>query len=541
MQFGPVPLAQAEGALLVHATRTADGLLKKGHRLTVADIAALEAAGLTQVTVARLEPDDVDENTAAQRLAKAAAGSGLIRDGVQTGRVNLHAEVNGVLVIDRKKVDAMNRIDPALTFATLPEFAAVREGRMVATAKIIPYAVAEHHLAAAEAAGAGAIRVAPYHARRVGLVATLLPQLKPVTMDKTRKVLERRLEASGSEVIAEHRVAHDSEAVAEALMALKSQGADFFVLFGASAIADRRDILPAAIEMAGGRVVHFGMPVDPGNLMLLGELDGMPVIGAPGCARSPAENGFDWVLNRLLARLPVTPEVVSGLGVGGLLMEIASRPQPRQQGAGKFSAASASGRYGGIILAAGSSSRMVGGNKLLAQLADKSVVRHVIEAAGASQLEKVILITGHMAERVGKEADGTRVRAVINPGFAEGMASSIRLGLQALPHDLDGVVILLGDMPRITGAMIDALIAAHDRSEGHLIVVATAEGKRGNPVLIDTRFREDLMQLQGDTGARRLIAAHDDVCAEVELGLAARLDLDTRESLAAEGGVLTEG
>ncbi|MEH0074030.1 molybdopterin-binding/glycosyltransferase family 2 protein [Pannonibacter sp. Pt2] len=540
MQFGSVPLAQAEGALLVHATRTANGLLKKGHRLTAADIEALAAAGLTDITVARLEPGDVDENTAAQRLAKAAAGSGLIRDGVQTGRVNLHAEVNGVLVIDRQKVDAMNRIDPALTFATLPEFAAVKAGRMVATAKIIPYAVAEQHLAAAELAGAGAIRVAPYRPRRVGLVATLLPQLKPVTMDKTRKVLERRLEPSGSTVIAEHRVPHDRDPVAEALAALKRQGADFFVLFGASAIADRRDVLPAAIEQAGGRVIHFGMPVDPGNLMLLGELEGMPVIGAPGCARSPAENGFDWVLNRLLAGLPVTPDVVTGLGVGGLLMEIASRPQPRQQGAGKFSAASASGRYGGIILAAGSSSRMAGGNKLLAQLEGKSVVRHVIDAADASYLEEVIMVTGHMAERVSEEADGSRVRAVINPGFDEGMASSIRLGLRTLPEDLDGVVILLGDMPRITGAMIDALIAAHDRSEGRLIVLATAEGKRGNPVLIDTRFREDLMQLQGDTGARHLIGAHGDVCAEVELGRAARLDLDTRESLAAEGGVLTE-
>ncbi|MEH0071100.1 hypothetical protein V6L77_13455 [Pannonibacter sp. Pt2-lr] len=224
MQFGSVPLAQAEGALLVHATRTANGLLKKGHRLTAADIEALAAAGLTDITVARLEPGDVDENTAAQRLAKAAAGSGLIRDGVQTGRVNLHAEVNGVLVIDRQKVDAMNRIDPALTFATLPEFAAVKAGRMVATAKIIPYAVAEQHLAAAELAGAGAIRVAPYRPRRVGLVATLLPQLKPVTMDKTRKVLERRLEPSGSTVIAEHRVPHDRDPVAEALAALKRQG-----------------------------------------------------------------------------------------------------------------------------------------------------------------------------------------------------------------------------------------------------------------------------------------------------------------------------
>src|SRR5213075_1554595 len=99
---------------------------------------------------------------------------------------------------------------------------------------------------------------------------------------------------------------HEQAALKSALAEVLRDGAELVIVFGASAIADRRDVIPAALEAAGGKVEHFGMPVDPGNLLLIGSLAGKPVIGAPGCARSPKENGFDWVLHRLLANVPVT-------------------------------------------------------------------------------------------------------------------------------------------------------------------------------------------------------------------------------------------
>src|SRR5262249_57563189 len=108
------------------------------------------------------------------------------------------------------------------------------------------------------------------------------------------------------------------------------EGGKLVLIFGASAIPDRRDVIPAAIEAAGGNVEHFGMPVDPGNLMLIGSAAGRAVLGAPGCARSPKENGFDWILARLLCGLPVRRSDITGMGVGGLLMEIVTRPQPRE-------------------------------------------------------------------------------------------------------------------------------------------------------------------------------------------------------------------
>jgi molybdenum cofactor cytidylyltransferase len=163
---------------------------------------------------------------------------------------------------------------------------------------------------------------------RAAVVSTLLPGLKSSVVAKTLKVLEQRLAPSGGAIAWETRVAHRTGALADALEAAKGQG-DIVIVFGASAITDRRDVVPTAIEAIGGRIEHFGMPVDPGNLLLIADIDGKPVIGAPGCARSPKENGFDWVLQRLIAGVPIGRREIQRMGVGGLLMEIATRPQPR--------------------------------------------------------------------------------------------------------------------------------------------------------------------------------------------------------------------
>jgi molybdenum cofactor cytidylyltransferase len=200
--------------------------------------------------------------------------------------------------------------------------------------KIIPYALREDLLqqGIGAASAAKAIAVAPYVRRNVSVISTMLPGLKPTVVAKTLEVFGRRLEPAGAVVVREARVPHDAQALSAELTRQATQGPDLLVVFGASAIADRRDVIPAAIEGARGRVEHFGMPVDPGNLLLLGELGGTPIIGAPGCARSPKENGFDWILHRLLANLPITRADITKLGVGGLLMEIVSRPQPRAGG-----------------------------------------------------------------------------------------------------------------------------------------------------------------------------------------------------------------
>ena len=333
MKFGPVPVEEAVGAIAAHSVRSGEAVVRKGSTLREEDARRLRAAGIDSVVAVRLDPGDVGEDAAALRLAEALAGEHAAVERPFTGRSNLFATRAGILMVDRAVIDGVNAVDEAITAATLPAYKPVVEGEMIGTVKIIPYAVAGALLdRALAAAGPGGIRVAPYALSRVGVISTLMPGLKASVVDKTLAVLGRRLEPAGAAVTDEARVAHDASALARAIAAQAAGGNDLIVVFGASAIADRRDVIPAALEAAGGTVEHFGMPVDPGNLLLVGSIGGKPVIGAPGCARSPKENGFDWVLQRLLAGVPVTRADIAGLGVGGLLMEIVSRPQPRAGG-----------------------------------------------------------------------------------------------------------------------------------------------------------------------------------------------------------------
>jgi len=529
MKFGPAALDDSLGGVTVHAIRQGALVLKKGTVLGAAEIAALKQAGVKEIVVARLEAGDVSEDEAAGSIAAAVAGEGVSVEKAFTGRANLFAAEAGVLVVDRDAVDRINRVDEAITFATLPAFKAVVAGEMIATVKIIPFGV-EGKLrdAAVVAAKAGRMRVAPFQIKRVGIVSTMLPGLAPKVIDKTLRVTEERLAPTGAHIIGERRVAHDEAALAPAIEELFALGAELVLVFGASAIADRRDVIPAAIEQIGGAIEHFGMPVDPGNLMLIGKVKNHPVVGAPGCARSPKENGFDWVLMRLLAGLPVTRADITGMGVGGLLMEIVTRPQPRvpleSEGERKVA---------GLILAAGRSTRMGGPNKLLAELNGKPLVRIVAEQVLASKASPVIVVTGHQSKDVEAALKGLKVTFVHNPDFADGLATSVKAGIAAVPENADGAVVCLGDMPLIDAKLIDRLVDAFAPDRGSLIAVPVAGGRRGNPVLWSRRFFPELMTLDGDVGARHLIARHAEAVAEVEVeGQSAFLDIDTPDMLA---------
>jgi len=532
MKFGPVPLQEAEGGIAVHSIRKGGLVLKKGTRIGKAEIAALEAAGIPELTVARLEPDDVPEDTAAGEIAAAIAGEGVHVERAFTGRANLFAESAGVLVVDRAAVDALNRVDDSITLATLPAFAPVVAGKMIATVKIIPFAVSQAARDAALVAAAQAqplVRVAPYRVRRLGIVSTVLPGLADKVIEKTLRITAERIAPAGAHIVAERRVPHETAALAVAIQEVLDAGAELVIVFGASAIADTRDVIPAAIEAVGGEIGHFGMPVDPGNLSLIAQAQGRPVLGAPGCARSPKENGFDWVLMRLLAGLEVSREDIIGMGVGGLLMEIVTRPQPREA-----PPAADGRRVGALVLAAGRSTRMGGPNKLLAEIGGKPLVRFVAEQALASRATPVIVVTGHERAKVEAALAGLRVKFVHNPDFAAGLSTSLKAGLAVLPPEVDGAIVCLGDMPQVTAALIDRMVEAFDPARGALVVVPTIEGKRGNPVVWSRRFFPDLMALEGDVGARHLIATYADAVAEVPVEDSAALtDVDTPDALMA--------
>ncbi|PBC04936.1 molybdopterin-binding/glycosyltransferase family 2 protein [Mesorhizobium sp. WSM3860] len=539
MKFGPVAIELAEGAVLAHATTAGERRFRKAHRLNGEDVAALRAAGISEVVVAVLSPDDLGEDAAAEKIALSMSHRNVETKPAATGRVNLHAETAGVFTVDAKMIDAINAIDPAITIATLALHAPVEAGQMVATVKIIPFAVAASLVDAVAkiCAGGEIFAVNAYRPVNVGVIQTTLPGLKPSVLDKTLRVTEARLARSGGRLTAERRPPHDVTPVAEAARALARDN-DMVVIFGASALADFADVIPAAIEKAGGKVIRAGMPVDPGNLLVLGTLDGKRVIGAPGCARSPKENGFDWVLDRLIAGLDVTAGDIAGMGVGGLLMEIPSRPQPREPLPSQ--PAKAEPRVDIVLLAAGRSSRMGGPNKLLALFDGKPLVRRTAERALRSKAASAIVVTGHQRERVRSALSGLDITLAHNPDFADGLASSLKAGIARVAPDAAGAMIVLGDMPGISSKDLDSLIDAFRRSGGRAVVRAAHQGKRGNPVLLPRSLFSAVAHLEGDTGARHLVEAEGLDVIDVEIGQAASIDVDTREALEGAGGVLQD-
>ena len=531
MIFGPTPIDDAVGAILAHGTRHAGGMFKKGRVLSADDIAALKAAGHAHVIVARLSDDDVPEDEAARRISIAACGAGARPQEAFTGRANLYSSSHGLLLVDETRLRAINHLHESLTIATLPNFSRVEQRHMVATIKVIPFAVPRKVFdeALAVIADAPLLKVQAFVPKRAGLVITRLPQTKPSLIAKSEDAIRRRLSALGATLAGVLVCDHADTAVAEAIRVLKDQGLDPVLVFGASAIVDRADVIPAAVVKAGGTVRHLGMPVDPGNLLMLAQLGETPVIGVPSCARSPKVNGFDWVLERLIADAPVARSDLMDMGLGGLLAEIPSRPSPRE-GQGEVPV---SPRAVVLVLAAGLSSRM-GVPKMLADFQGQPLIRASVQNALSSSADEVIVVTGHRSDEVMAALAGLKLRFVHNPDFASGLSTSLRCGVQAIAGKADCVIVHLGDMPLVKGQVFDRLIAAFNPIEHRSVIVPTCKGAFGNPVLWGAEHFARLGGLDGDKGARNLIAEMKSGTIEIDAGSDSVLrDVDTPGDLEA--------
>jgi molybdenum cofactor cytidylyltransferase len=330
MKFGPVPLDRAEGAILAHSEQVGTGRLRKGAVLDADQIAALRAAGYRAVTVAMLDPEDMHENDAAAALATALAegADAMTCSAPFTGRVNLIAARPGVVCLDVAAIHAANAVDPMITVATVVPHHQIHEGGMIATVKIIAYGVPRAALERAAEAARGAVRLAVAQYRSASLIITDVPGGPG---DKGRDAIAARVTGLGMEMVDTLICPHDEAALAAAITSAKGE---IVLILTASATSDPFDTAPQALRAAGGEVERFGMPVDPGNLLFLGRLGARPVIGLPGSARSPVLHGADWVLARVACGLPCGATEIAAMGVGGLLKEIPTRPQPRRGGRG---------------------------------------------------------------------------------------------------------------------------------------------------------------------------------------------------------------
>ncbi|MEM9059167.1 MAG: molybdopterin-binding/glycosyltransferase family 2 protein [Pseudomonadota bacterium] len=534
MKFGPVPVDDAEGSILAHSMGLSDRRLKKGRTLTAADVADLSVSGFDTVVVATPESGDVLEDTAAGQLASALAPNPEalnLRVGAPfTGRANLYAETAGVLELDAVRVNAFNAVDEAVTLATLPNLARVTARQMVGTVKIIPYGCSGEAVTQAEAvlSTGPVMRVHPVRTRLAHLILTRTPGMRDKAVTKGADAVKHRLTALGIDLSDQSVVRHDIRELSDAIAKVET---DMVLILTGSATSDRHDVGPAALTEAGGQLTRFGMPVDPGNLLFLGSRAGTPVIGLPGCARSPKLNGADWIIERIACGLEVSQEEIGAMGVGGLLKEIPSRPQPRD-GA---STTPQRPEIAALLLAAGGSTRMRGADKLLEPVDGKPLLRRTAERLLESGVDKVLCVLrpDHDARRAALQ--GLEVTQVTNPRSTAGMATSIAAGIAALPSSADAALVMMADMPDIESRDIDRLIAAFDPGEDRAIVrAATSAGAYGHPVIFGSRFFEALRSLDGDRGARTILDEHPDYIADVVLSDAAAItDLDTPEDWAA--------
>jgi molybdenum cofactor cytidylyltransferase len=533
MIFGEFRCEEAAGVTLAHTLNLGTKTLKKGRVLSAADIVLLKEAGVATITGARLEAGDLDENAGAAAIAALLVGKNTETRRPYTGRCNLHAAVRGLVCVDAARIDALNLLDEAVAIGTLPDHALARPGQVIATVKIIPFAVSEKLVARCRALAANEplIEVKPLRPVRAALVMSELPGMRENVFRGTVTATRNRLDALGGRLALVLRCAHARDAIAAQIRQALAAGCDLLLIAGATVTKDRRDVAPAAIADAGGTIAHFGMPVEPGNMLLLARVGDTPVLVLPGCARSRRTNGLDWALARLMAGQPFGREEIMRMGVGGL---IRSPLEPEDEEEGEEDAVpqppAAAPHVAALVLAAGQSSRMGGVSKLFAEVDGVPMLARAVNAALASVASSVTVVLGHEAEKAEALLAGRRVNIVRNPDYAQGMSTSLRAGLGALPPGAEAVVVLLADMPRVNATHVDRLIAAFDPGNPS-IVVPMQGGRRGNPILWPREFFAEMQAVSGDQGARELLVANAARIVSVNLDDAIHADIDTPDDL----------
>ena len=534
MIFGEFRCEEAEGVTLAHTLHLGEMTLKKGRVLGAADIVLLKQAGIERVTGARMGEGDLDENAGASAIAALLVGPNTETRRPYTGRCNVHASVRGVLRVDTARIDALNALDEAIAVGTLPDYALARPGQVLATIKIIPFAVTRELVERCRAIAAGGplLRLAPLAPRRAALILGELPGMKENVFRGTVTATRNRLEGLGSRLALVLRCRHEKSEYESKLREALAAGCDLILIAGATVTKDRLDTVPAAVVAVGGAIDHFGMPVEPGNMLLLAHVGEAPVLVLPGCARSRRSNGLDWVLQRLAAGLPLGRAEIMRMGVGGLIRS-PLEPEDEEEGDTESVPAVPAGtpNVAALVLAAGQSSRMGGANKLLAEVDGVPMLLRAVNAALASKAASVTVVLGHEADKAEALLAGRRVNLVRNPDYAQGMSTSLHAGIGALPAEAEAAVVLLADMPRVSAVHVDRLIDAFE-AKRPAIVVPQRDGRRGNPILWPREFFAPMQAVSGDKGARGLLEENRQRIRSVEMDDdAIHADVDTPADL----------
>ena len=497
------------GAVLAQTYNLPGKIISKGTFVTNEIVAYFKTGNVKTILCAVPEEGDIHEDEAAEAISSAIDKNHIYADKASTGRVNFKSQSLCLVRYDRDFIKELNLVDESIAFSIVEHNQLLAEGDLIATLKIIPFFMQKKYVdrVIKILAKDELFKIHSLKKKEVTLIQTCFEWQKKSIFTATSNVTKARLEALGCSLKKEKLINHDYDTLRAIIRSSVKNEPEILLVSGASAITDRSDCIPKAILSEGGEIIQYGLAVDPGNLLLIGKVGNTTVIGMPGCARSPKLNGFDWVLQLLMADIPINREELADMGAGGLLMEIASRPLPR---ALAKTVSKRENKVMGVILAAGNSTRMGNDNKLLRNIGDAPLIRNTAIEMLKSDLDSCSIVLGYQSDKVADVIKDLNVNLILNPLWKEGQASSLRAAINTLDSTYSDLLIMLGDLPGIKSSHINSIIEEHLLTDNRKskITIPSFKGQKGNPVIWGRSFFHDLSNLEGDVGGRTLFSEH---------------------------------
>ena len=312
---------------------TKDAVFRKGHVVRPEDIPVLLSVGKEHLYVWEKDENMLHEDEAADILYKICAGKNMHGSDVKEGKIELISDIDGLLKINRKYLQAVNSLGEMMIASIHGDFP-VKKGDKLAGTRIIPLVIEKEKMEAAKAvAGTAPIfEVLPYLHKKVGIVTTGNEVYKGLIQDTFGPVIKEKVAEYPTEVIGQIYCDDDKSHITQAIFKQIEAGADLVICTGGMSV-DPDDCTPGAIEETGARIVTYGAPVLPGTMMLISYFDNngktIPILGLPGCVMYAARTIFDLVLPRVMADDEITKEDIAMLGEGGLCLNCATCTFPK--------------------------------------------------------------------------------------------------------------------------------------------------------------------------------------------------------------------